>query len=288
MNMLGNIISIVSIFVGTLGIVAVVVPLWRSRQRYGLRWAHLPPRSMLDIAEERIAANIAIYYKERRISNLTQYQFILHNIGYTPLKDSAIVKPFEWVAPGPIVSFRVVDTGPPVVLSLKATQENRLQITWELFNQRCKALIEVLCESNPSESEGKVDGQIENVPQIEEKQIYYIDEDERIRQIQKNRRNQGAFERVINPPITNRGFLRVTRWIVYPYLVFGAIWFVATVLTELGTQQIVVAIACSAIVILAGSLFLAFRNPYATFIRRAKAKDARPPQQPTDGELRQA
>ena len=287
MNTLGNIISIVSIIVGTLGIVAVVVPLWRSRQRYGLRWAHLPPRSMLDIAEERIAANIAIYYKESRISNLTQYQFILHNIGYTPLKNSAIVKPFEWVAPGPIVSFRVVDTGPPVILSLKITQENRLQITWELFNQRCKALIEVLCESNPSESEGEVDGQIENVPQIEEKQVYYVDDDERIRQIQKNRRNQGALERLI-PSITNRGLLRVTRWIMYPYLVFAVIWFVVTVLTELGAQQIVVAIACSAIVILAGSLFLAFRNPYATFIRRVKAKDAHPPQRPADGELRQA
>lgn len=74
------------------GVLALLLPLWRARHRYGLRWAILPPRSMTDIAEE-IAPDLIIEYRGRRISEVRRFQFILHNTGRTPLDQSDIVAP---------------------------------------------------------------------------------------------------------------------------------------------------------------------------------------------------
>ena len=182
MDAFGNIINVGVLIVGILGAFAGIGALLSSRYRYGLRWVYLPPRSMLEIAEE-ITSDLSISFKGSYISNLTQYQFILHNVGYAALKDTAIVTPLEWTSPGRILSYRVVGTDPPVELELKddvitrppkdQEKEYCLQISWLLLNQRCKAFIEVLCEGNPSEPQGRIKGQIENVPRIKEKKVVF-------------------------------------------------------------------------------------------------------------------
>lgn len=188
MDTLGDIISNnIATIIAILSVLVAGTSVWISYRQHGLRWAYLPPRSMLDVAEE-ITSNIFISFKDSKIANLTQYQFILHNTGHYALKDSAIVKPLEWTSPGRILSFRVVGTDPPVELELKDKEvvvthpsmdlepeeeekEYRLEIKWPLLNQGCKALIEVLCEGGSSEPQGRIKGQIENVPRIKEKKI---------------------------------------------------------------------------------------------------------------------
>ena len=66
-----------------------------------------------------------------------------------------------------------------------------LKISWNLFNQRCKAVIEVLCEGgtvkdSSADQRGRISGQIENIPVIKKKQIWWRDEDESLRQMQAN------------------------------------------------------------------------------------------------------
>ena len=150
-----------------IAILALAVPLWRSRQKYALRWGRIRPKSMMDIADE-IASDVTISFKGRQIENLTRFQFVLHNAGFTALDGQSLVTPLSWEGPGSILSARVVETDPPVELIL-SVDANRLEIRWRLFNQKCKALIEVLCEGGSEEERGHLTGQIRNIPKVEEK-----------------------------------------------------------------------------------------------------------------------
>ena len=276
MDTIDTILDVVSIFVAITSIIAGILPRiltvvaqrWRILQRYRLRWVHLPAKSMLDVSETKITTGLAAFFKSRPIRNLAQYQFILHNIGRAPLKVSS-VKPFEWTSPSPILSARVVGTDPPVELSFKRAG-NRLLITWDIFNHRCKALIEVLCDGTLIESEGKVGGQVENVPRVEEKWIYYIDEDERIRQFRQTLRYQSAPVRAVGALLINRRFRLVALWLIYAYL---AIWLATIIYTLFRTQQIVGVAVIVVILTIIASLFFAYRNPYARFIRKVRAND---------------
>ena len=166
--------TIIFIVLGILGILAAfAAPIMILRRRYSLQWAYLEPKSMLDIADE-IVSHITISFQGSEIENVTQYQFILHNNGYVALSESAIVQPIEWSSPSRILSFRVVGTDPPVDVYLEEVNDC-IQVTWPLLNQRCKALIEVLCEGNPREPQGRITGQIKNVPEIREKKVVLDD-----------------------------------------------------------------------------------------------------------------
>ncbi len=81
---------LINILLIVIGLAPYAVSLWR--QRYSLCWAHLPPESMLYIAEE-LETSLSISYKDQPINNLTQYLFILHNTGSKPLGQNAIVRP---------------------------------------------------------------------------------------------------------------------------------------------------------------------------------------------------
>lgn len=153
-----------------MGFAPYAVSLWR--QRYSLCWAHLPPESMLHIAEE-VVPLLSVSYEDQPINNLTQYRFILHNTGSNPFDHEAIVEPLTWQAPGKILSARVVKTDPDVRLSLEHSGQ-QLSISWQLFNQRCKALIEVRCEGESNVGIGEISGQIRRVSQIKKREVYWL------------------------------------------------------------------------------------------------------------------
>ena len=210
-----NVYEIVGII---LAITGIVVPIWRSRRQYGLRLVHLRPKLILDVPEKIADLFISVSVGGRPIRKLTRFEFILHNIGYTSLKGSPAK--FEWSSPSPIVSARLVGTDPNVNIKHELV-EDRLHITWELFNQKCRALFEVLCEGGPSESKNRVSCQIENITNIQEKQVYLIDDDEeeRIRQVESSRRSQHAFGRAMNVLFAYSWFRRIARW--YRWILYG-------------------------------------------------------------------
>ena len=269
MNAFGVAINVGLLAVGILGFLAAIgVPIWISRHQYGLRWAYLPPKSMLDVAEE-IASDLSISFKGSEINNLTQYQFILHNVGYAALKDNAIVTPLEWASPGRILSYRVVGVDPPVNLEAEII-EGHLRLTWTLFNQRCKALIEVLCEGGPSELQDRISGEIENVPQIKEKPLY-----------SQNQQTENAWPKIALVPIFLPlfvGYISILRLLGLHDSVIDSGPLLGVII--LGLPMLVMTIT----VIL---LISYFANPYAGFIRKVmandrKARNTSPPREHTD------
>ena len=228
-----------------ISLAAIAVPLWRSMQRHGLCWAHLRPKSMLDIAEE-VKSSLTIYYDDQPINNLTQYLFILHNTGFAPLDQGAIVQPLTWQAPGKILSARVIETGPDVKLSLNPRGQ-QLSISWSLFNQRCKALIEVLCEGNPNTGVGQIIGQITNVPIIKQKEVKWVGEEKKILD-------------------------KIFQWIIEVYLVLAGLLILLSVVSYFIENSILIAVIVFVVTAFFVSLFLMRRNPYTKLLRNIKGR----------------
>ena len=271
MSVLNLVFSAVSVIVG---ILAIAIPIWRSRQRYALRWTSLPPKSMMEIADQ-IATAVSIAYEGRSVSNLIRYEFILHNCGFAPLDQDGIVEPVTWRGIGPILSAKVIATEPPVDLQLM-NDGTMLKITWILFNQRCKAVIEVLCEESTArrssaDERGSISGQIRNIPEIEEKQIWWRHEDEILRQIQSNLAMQAPSVRIIGKLFANKWLLRVSTWVFYGYLVVAAAMFVWLIFANFNAPPILSAAAIFAVVAITVSLLYRFlRNPYASILRKTR------------------
>ena len=285
-RMLSSLDPILGSLLSILGILVIVFGFIRKfRRRSPLCWSILPPKSMMEIADE-IADSIAISYKGRKVSNLIRYQFILHNRGFESLKGEAITKPITWQGPGQILSAKVVATEPQVELQLES-EDSTLKVSWELFNWSSKAVIEVLCEEDTAndsstDQKGRISGQIENVPVIKEKQIWWRDEDEILRQMQANLAMQSP--RIIqkfNKIFVNRRILRAISSIVRGYVVFQSFIVVcivvSLVLYELVAQSVISTVAAIFVAALAALLFclyLWFRNPYASILRKARANKA--------------
>lgn len=162
---------------------------WLSRPNHALRWIILPPKSMLEIADE-VSGRLSTTFDGQTVRGLTKFTFILHNAGREPIDNQMIFQPITWSAPGRILSARIVASLPPVNLSINHS-DSKMELSWHLFNQRCKALIEVICDSKVGEdSEGvdvrNIEGQIRNVPEIKAKPIRPFDELEARRRIRKD------------------------------------------------------------------------------------------------------
>ncbi len=153
-----------------LSFAGVVVPLWRNRGKSkAIRWGIMAHRSMMNIAKE-IASDVEIRYKGRVLSDMRRYRFIIHNTGRSPIEGSDIVTPLRWVGRAGVLKAAVVVSDPRVDLSLEV-QGSTVIMTWPVFNQSCKALIEVLCESDKEADVGELSYQIKGVPKIEERWI---------------------------------------------------------------------------------------------------------------------
>lgn len=253
-------------------IFAIALPIWLARTRHGLRWAILMTKSMMEIAEE-IASDMTIQYKGRTITDMTKYQFILHNTGRTPIEESDIVVPLKWTGPGAILAAHVVATYPPVDLSL-SIHGNAVHFRWPLFNQSSKALIEILCEGGSAEEKGQLSGQIRAIPSIEEKRVSVVDEYEESRVMEMSM--QLTTPKIFRPLIrifSNPRFLRLRRPIGIVY--FGSatvflIWLSVVDFVDPDQLPVVIPLGIFLTAALFGGLFLFFRNPYATLVKKAR------------------
>ena len=191
------------------------------------------------------------------------------------MDQEAIVGPVTWRGLGPILSAKLVATEPPVDLQL-AIDGAELKIRWILFNQRCKAVIEVLCErdtarKSDADERGSISGQIRNVPVIEEKPIWWRHEDEIHRQIQTNLAKQAPRARILGKVFASKWFLRASTWLAYGYLVFTVAIIVSLILESFDASFVLSAAIVFATVTLAGSfLYYLVRNPYKSILRKAR------------------
>jgi hypothetical protein len=265
------------IFFGALGLVlgvlSIALPIWLERRRHGLRWATIDPKSMLEVAEE-IASDVKISYQGRAISDLTRFNFILHNTGRLPIGADEIVGPLTWSAPGPILSSRVIASAPPVALQLNPEGKD-LEISWSLFNPRCMALIEVLCETSTLDDSGKVSAQIRNVTTIEEKKISGWDEMEAIRALQNAWQLSAPrwFPKFLfgASPRMMQWLIRVNKWFFAVYIALLPAIFVTIFVDELKAPKWTYALGPFFSVLLLGFFLFLGHSPYKHLLSNIKS-----------------
>ena len=183
--MIGEIIGVFSTILGP--IFAFSLIRWLVKPRHALRWIVLPPKSMMEIADE-ISDRLTTTFAGQVVTNLTKFAFILHNTGREPIDEQMVIDPITWKAPGTILHSRIVASRPPVKLKV-AHSGNSIVLSWSLFNQECKALIEVICDSDIEEnggSLGNIEGQIRRIPEIKVRHIGHFDETEVRKRIKRN------------------------------------------------------------------------------------------------------
>ena len=240
---------------------------WLSRKGRAIRWVALTPKSMMEIADE-VSDRLQVTLDGKKVRNLTKYTFILHNNGRNELVEAEIVKPLKWTGPGVIIDARVVRSDPSVELALKAVGRD-LEIRWELFNQRCQALIEVICDAETEDDGGTVSSQIKGVPQIEVQNRRHVDEEEIRKGIRRNiSRLPKLFQYLESEQVTVY-VRRYTSQILTIYctiplgtavMVIGDLWFGLATETSVG-------IGMALIVSLSTTLLFYFRNPYAKLLK---------------------
>ena len=251
-------------------LVTIVVSLWRLRRRHALRWVRFPPESMLKVADD-VAKSVAITYDGRPVENLRKYRFILHNTGTAPLDTEAIDTPLTWHAPGRIVAAWRGASDPPVELSL--TCDNRqLVIGWSLFNQRCKALIEVLCENVTHPLDSQLAGQIRGVPKVEEKEFDWPRGEAAIRRIRANVELQRGLYRLAGRIIATKYGIRIVPHVPAAYMIGAGLWILNMVLLQAEAHEFVLVSGNVAAIAIAAFLIQTLRNPYVRLLRRHEEK----------------
>ena len=149
----------------------------------------------------------------------------LANSGRSPIEGSDIVTPLRWVGRAGVLKAAVVVSDPRVDLSLEV-QGSTVIMTWPVFNQSCKALIEVLCESDKEADFGELSYQIKGVPKIEEKWIR-----SRISDPEDTGRLADAPDLVM--PFIHIGLLLRKRWVSATYFSFGLAFSIVWVIGEM-------------------------------------------------------
>ena len=173
--MLQTVLTAVAAITGILLVPAAALQIWRWNHQHRLRWMLVERKSLLKIAEE-LSPKISISIKddsskERTVNNVTRYRFVLYNNGLSPIDKNDIVEPLIWKAPGEILNTRVIVPSKNGAKLHLSTQKNMIEISWPLLNQRCGALVEVLCSVDRHDSSSQIYGQIRNIPEIEEKAL---------------------------------------------------------------------------------------------------------------------
>ena len=245
---------------------------WLSRKRRAIRWVALTPKSMMEIADE-VSDRLQVTLDGKKVQNLTKYTFILHNNGRNELDACQIVKPVTWTGPGVIVDARVVHPAPDVELKLTTVDRN-LEIRWELFNQSCQALIEVICDAETEDDGGTVSSQIKGVPQIEIKNLRHVDEDEIRRSVKRNISRLPKLFQYLQSEKVALYFNRYNSQILTIYCTIplgtvgtfvGDVWFGLAMGTSVG-------IGIALIASLSTTLLFYFRNPYAKLLKGQRGR----------------
>ena len=260
-----NLLEILALVSALAALATLAIQLWRSRHRHALRWVSLRPKSMLDVAEE-VAASLVITYDGRPVENLTEFQFILHNSGHAPLDGTAIDRPVTWHAPGKIVGAWKTASDPPVELSL-TVEDQQLEVRWSLFNQRCKALIKVLCENVSHPKTGRIEGQIRSVPTIEEKEFRSVSEEETIQRMKANAESRTGLSRMVGRALATKLGVRVARYFFGIYVSAFVLFSLNAVMFEMTAQWLPIVAGNVTVLAIVFLLALALRNPYAKLMR---------------------
>ena len=251
-------------------IAGIAFPLWLTKNRHALRWAIIETKSLLEVADE-IASDISIKYYGQEISDITRYRFVLHNLGRTPIDKSDIVVPFKWEGPGKVLSAKIIASNPPVDLKLKI-ENNEVEISWSLFNQKCIALIEILCEGGSTDEKGKISGQIRNIPAIEIKTVTVISENEYINRLKSTMQlTTPKYLYPITKIFLNKWFIRWNRWFLTLYIAALPLIILGVIVEDTGAPSWVlsVGIVLSAAIIFGIIMFK--KNPYARLVASTKS-----------------
>lgn len=253
----------------------IAIPLWRASHRYRIRWAILKPRSMTEVADE-IAGELSIQFQGRPIIGVTRFQFVLHNTGQEPLETGDIVEPLRWTGPGAILSARVAKTQPPVALTLNVDGRS-VQISWSLFNPRCMALLDILCECRGAADKGSLHGQIRRVTSLEVKEISILDLDEAVRRMRlTSELTTPRYMKFMNRLVVNRWFLRINQWLLPIYAGAVPIYVTWIMVADGELPGIALAAVIPVVIVIFGLLWMYLRNPYAHLVERTRPVEARP------------
>lgn len=126
-------------------------------QHYGLKW--------IDLQDDSI--NRTENSKKETVIN----RAIIHNIGDSPILEEDIYEPLKWRGSGRVLEAKVLATNPPVRLQFERKKET-VSISWRLFNQGCKALIEIESETDVNDTtDGLSWYQIKALPTIKQETI---------------------------------------------------------------------------------------------------------------------
>lgn len=237
-----------------------------KKGRYAINWIVFTPKSMTDFAEE-ITDRLQVHLDGRPVINLTKFTFILHNSGREPIDSKAIISPIKWTGPGKIIDARVTATGPPVDLIVDVSKET-VEFRWQLFNQQCQALIEVLCDVEDKKIEGEISGQIWKVPDIKRYNIRYVDEEEVLR-LSRRRTSQlpGIFQRLRSERLViwfSRHMLQILATIVWLYATMAVLMLEFNLHLGEGSRDIIMALWLSLLIV----VLWFCRNPYAKLLRK--------------------
>ena len=254
-------------------IIAVLLPTWLARRRAAIRWVTLTPQSMMDIAEE-VSDRLDVTFDGRKITNLTKFTFILHNCGREPIDGEAIVEPLTWKGPGEIIDARVLVSNPFVELRLDRSERN-LEIRWQLFNQSCQALIEIISDAGTETDVGDVSGQIRGVPRFYFRSLRYADEEDIRRRV---RRSTSQLPKLLQHIQSENMTVYLNRYLAQFFAVYftmpialgvyfiGEIWFQ---FDSIASISIAMAFSASLSILL---LFF-LRNPYAKLLNMRRNCD---------------
>ena len=264
-----DIVAAVSPFIATL------FTIWLSRRRQGVRWVTVTPISMMEIADE-ILDRLQVTLDGKSVSNLTKFTFIVHNFGRDPIDGKSIVEPLTWKAPGRIIDVRVVGSEPRVELKLESSKRT-LEVRWELFNQGCQALIEVIVDAE-TETETEIENvsaQIRGIPKIHIKGIRHIDEESIRKSVRKNISQSPRLLRPLFSENLSLYFARYSKHVLAGY-------FAITLGVIAGGISDVVQVSSDGLSLLVGfafggSLYTLFaffilRNPYSKLLRNRSMK----------------
>ena len=241
---------------------------------------------MMEIADE-VSESLKITFEGQPIDDLTKFTFILHNSGFSALDKESIVSALKWTGPGTVLAARSIATDPPVELDINHSDKH-VEIRWSLFNQHCKALIEVLCAHGPGPDRGTISGQIRNVPRIDTKEISYFDEEQARKQIRANIAHWPQFMWFLTV-LSNRRVRAIMYFVMYCYFAFLVVLLTMVLIEdEQWIEAIVVDLTFAAIVCVASVRHL-IRNRYSRLIRKGKRSATRnsdrpPPQEDRDTE----
>ena len=241
------------------------------RRRYAIRWVTLPPQAMLEFPKD-ISTRLKATFDKQPVKNLTKFRFVLHNSGSVAFDRKSIVTPVTWTGPGIVLDARVVNSQPYVKLNIQHSGQC-VTLYWELFNQSCKALIEVLCDCSSGSGKGAVTAQIRDVPELILKDIYYVDEGE-IRQSIKNNISRLPFiSRVVllrrlveHIAVLNRFLIKL---VLPVYVSIGAGLVILLFTLDLYPDWAAESAISSVLATL--FIFYRYRNPYSKLLRSQSA-----------------